>query len=91
MATTAPAPLTGPVVIVGAGITGATAALTLRAEGCAGELTLVGDEPELPYRRPPLSEQVLSGALPPVHTLLRPADSRAEQRVDVRTAGSAVT
>ncbi|MEV0115703.1 FAD-dependent oxidoreductase [Streptomyces sp. NPDC050844] len=90
MATTAPAPLTGPVVIVGAGITGATAALTLRAEGYAGELTLVGDEPELPYRRPPLSKEVLSGALPPARTLLRPADSWAEQRVDVRT-GTAVT
>ena len=47
------------IVIVGASLTGAKAAETLRAEGYAGRLVLVGDEPERPYERPPLSKDYL--------------------------------
>jgi len=52
---------TGRVVIVGASLAGLRAAEALRAEGFTGSLTLVGDEPEEPYDRPPLSKQVLTG------------------------------
>lgn len=53
------------IVIVGASLAGLTAAETLRAEGYAGPLTLVGEEFRLPYHRPPLSKQVLTGAWEP--------------------------
>ncbi len=48
-------------VIVGAGLAGAKAAETLREEGFDGRLVLVGDEPERPYERPPLSKEYLRG------------------------------
>jgi len=47
------------VVIVGAGHAGGRAALQLRAAGFTGEVILVGEEPELPYERPPLSKDFL--------------------------------
>jgi len=49
------------IVIVGAGHAGVQAAASLREEGYEGALTLVGDEPELPYQRPPLSKAFLKG------------------------------
>ena len=49
------------IVIVGAGHAGVQAAVSLREEGYEGALTLVGDEPELPYQRPPLSKAFLKG------------------------------
>jgi 3-phenylpropionate/trans-cinnamate dioxygenase ferredoxin reductase component len=48
-------------VIVGAGLAGAKAAETLRAEGFDGRLLLLGEEPERPYERPPLSKAYLRG------------------------------
>ena len=48
-------------VIVGAGLAGAKAAETLRHEGFDGRLVLIGDEPERPYERPPLSKDYLRG------------------------------
>lgn len=48
-------------VIVGAGLAGAKAAETLREEGFDGRLVLLGDEPERPYERPPLSKDYLRG------------------------------
>jgi len=49
------------VVIVGAGAGGLTAAEALRNEGFTGPITLIGHEPHVPYHRPPLSKQVLTG------------------------------
>ena len=48
-------------VIVGAGLAGAKAAEALRQEGFDGRLILIGDEPERPYERPPLSKDYLRG------------------------------
>jgi len=48
-------------VIVGASLAGAKAAETLREEGFDGRILLFGDEPELPYERPPLSKEYLRG------------------------------
>jgi 3-phenylpropionate/trans-cinnamate dioxygenase ferredoxin reductase component len=48
-------------VIVGASLAGAKAAETLREEGYDGRLVLIGDEPERPYERPPLSKDYLRG------------------------------
>ena len=44
------------VVIVGAGQAGFQVAASLRMEGFDGSITLIGDEPGLPYQRPPLSK-----------------------------------
>ena len=48
-------------VIIGAGLTGATAAATLREEGFTGPVVLVGAEGQAPYLRPPLSKGFLAG------------------------------
>jgi 3-phenylpropionate/trans-cinnamate dioxygenase ferredoxin reductase subunit len=56
-----------------------SAAEALRAEGFAGLLTLIGDEPYAPYDRPPLSKAVLTGRLPAEHTTLpQSCDLQAE-------------
>jgi 3-phenylpropionate/trans-cinnamate dioxygenase ferredoxin reductase subunit len=52
-------------VIVGAALAGAKAAETLRAEGFDGRLLLLGEEPERPYERPPLSKAYLRGETDP--------------------------
>ncbi|GGU24182.1 NAD(P)/FAD-dependent oxidoreductase [Nocardioides albus] len=52
----------GDVVIIGAGLAAVSAIETLREEGYAGPLILVGKEPELPYERPQLSKDFLAGA-----------------------------
>ncbi|SHN15702.1 NAD(P)/FAD-dependent oxidoreductase [Streptomyces yunnanensis] len=49
------------VVVVGAGLAGVRAAESLRARGFRGALTVVSDETELPYDRPPLTKQVVAG------------------------------
>ncbi|MEP7243305.1 MAG: FAD-dependent oxidoreductase [Gammaproteobacteria bacterium] len=72
------------VVIVGAGQAGAQAIDTLRRKGFKGGLTLVGDEPLLPYQRPPLSKKFLSGALERDRLLIRPAHFYTEHGVDTR-------
>ena len=48
-------------LIVGASLAGAKAAETLRKDGFEGEVTLVGEEGERPYERPPLSKEYLRG------------------------------
>src|SRR6186713_2815884 len=48
-------------VIVGAGMGGGRAAITLRNEGFEGRIVLVGAEPDAPYERPPLSKGFLRG------------------------------
>jgi 3-phenylpropionate/trans-cinnamate dioxygenase ferredoxin reductase component len=66
------------VVIVGGGAAGLAAAEALRSEGYTGALTMLCDEPELPYDRPPLSKQVLTGAWDPERTRFREAAHYAE-------------
>jgi 3-phenylpropionate/trans-cinnamate dioxygenase ferredoxin reductase subunit len=48
------------VLIVGGGHGGAQTATALRQAGFAGSIAIVGEEPELPYERPPLSKEYLS-------------------------------
>jgi len=49
------------IVIIGASLAGGTAAIALRDQGYEGELTLIGEESQLPYERPPLSKALLLG------------------------------
>jgi 3-phenylpropionate/trans-cinnamate dioxygenase ferredoxin reductase component len=59
-------------VIVGGGLTGGTAAVTLRREGFEGSLTLIGAERHLPYERPPLSKTFLRGETSFEEALVQP-------------------
>ena len=59
------------IVIVGASLAGLRAAETLRAEGYEGTITFIGNEPHLPYDRPPLSKNYLSGEWEPERVMLR--------------------
>ncbi|MEU6406595.1 FAD-dependent oxidoreductase [Streptomyces sp. NPDC046985] len=78
----------GRIVIVGASLAGLKAAETLRAGGFTGELTMIGDEPHLPYDRPPLSKAVLLRKASPKHTELpRRRDIDATWRLGVAATG----
>jgi 3-phenylpropionate/trans-cinnamate dioxygenase ferredoxin reductase subunit len=69
------------VVIVGAGHGGAQAGIALRQHGFAGSIAMVGDEPELPYERPPLSKDYLAGDKEFARILIRPAAFWDERNV----------
>ncbi|OJX83540.1 MULTISPECIES: FAD-dependent oxidoreductase [unclassified Mesorhizobium] len=56
-------------VIVGAGECGGRAALALRELGFDRPVTLVGDEPHLPYERPPLSKEAMTGEAPAIKAI----------------------
>jgi NADPH-dependent 2,4-dienoyl-CoA reductase/sulfur reductase-like enzyme/ferredoxin len=78
----------GRVVIVGASLAGLAAAAFLRREGFAGSVTLIGDEPDRPYDRPPLSKQVLDGWIPLDHAGLPLRDEvDAQWRLGVPATG----
>ncbi|MDB5682205.1 MAG: pyridine nucleotide-disulfide oxidoreductase [Sphingomonas bacterium] len=69
------------VVIVGAGHAGAQAAIALRQRKFAGSIALIGDEPDLPYERPPLSKEYLSGDKPFERILIRQEAFWAERGI----------
>jgi 3-phenylpropionate/trans-cinnamate dioxygenase ferredoxin reductase component len=70
-------------VVVGASLTGATAAATLRDRGFDGRLILIGDEADLPYERPGLSKRYLRGEQTRDELTVRPPEWWQEQDVDV--------
>ncbi|MGW1780674.1 NAD(P)/FAD-dependent oxidoreductase [Streptomyces sp. NPDC002143] len=72
------------IVVVGASAAGLAAVETLRREGHTGPLTLIGDEPHLPYDRPPLSKQVLASEWEEHRLQLRPAGDLAALDLDLR-------
>jgi len=74
----------GSVVIVGASLAGLNAAEALRRAGFEGQITLLGEEPHLPYDRPPLSKQVLAGDWEPERTALSDAEELAADSIDIR-------
>ncbi len=78
------------VVIVGGGQAGFQAAASLRTEGYEGPITLVGDEPNLPYQRPPLSKGFMLGKQDIEGTALRPLAFYQTHRIDLVT-GTKVT
>src|SRR5438094_6344568 len=69
------------IVIIGAGLAGATAAVTLRDEGFDGEIQLIGAERQLPYNRPPLSKGDLRGEERREDQLLIPPGMYAEKSI----------
>ena len=70
------------VVVIGAGQAAAQLAISLRSGGFAGPITVIGDEPFLPYQRPPLSKKFLAERPPPDLLYLRPAPFWAERNVE---------
>lgn len=73
-------------VIVGAGLAGAKAAETLRAEGFAGRVVIVGAEPDLPYERPPLSKGYLLGQDDRASVFVHDEKWYADQGIEVLTS-----
>ena len=73
------------ILIVGAGHGGAAAAIQLRQQGFAGSITIAGEEPELPYERPPLSKEYLAGEKPFERMGLRAQAFWEERAVAFRT------
>ncbi len=71
------------VVIAGAGQAASQTIVSLRQGGYEGRIVLVGDEPYLPYQRPPLSKKFLAGELDASRLLLRQELFYPEHRVDV--------
>jgi 3-phenylpropionate/trans-cinnamate dioxygenase ferredoxin reductase subunit len=88
------------VLIVGGGVAGGTAAATLREEGFDGDVVVATAEQRLPYERPPLSKDVLTGDAEPDAGKLHDAAYWRARDIDIRlgrsvvdlglTAGSAV-
>ena len=71
-------------VVVGAGLAGGTAAASLRDNGFAGPIVLVGEESPAPYERPPLSKEYLAGTVGFERCLLRPEEYWATQEIECR-------
>jgi 3-phenylpropionate/trans-cinnamate dioxygenase ferredoxin reductase component len=76
-------------LIVGASLTGAKAAETLRAEGFTGRVVLVGAEDERPYERPPLSKEYLRGEADRDKVYVHEAGFYAEQDIELRLGRTA--
>lgn len=70
-------------VIVGASLTGAKAAETLRAEGFTGRIVLIGEETDRPYERPPLTKGYLLGTSPREKAYVHEAQWYAEHDVEL--------
>jgi len=77
-------------VIVGASLAGITCAQSLRAEGYTKKITLIGDEKYLPYNRPPLSKQVLSGKWQATQTNIDSAEKFAELALEFSLGENAI-
>ena len=78
------------VVIVGAGLGGLRAAESLRGAGYDGHIVVIGDEPHLPYNRPPLSKEALAGGVnvEDLHFRRRPTIDDVEWRLGAKVVSS---
>ncbi|MFG1331823.1 FAD-dependent oxidoreductase [Xanthobacter autotrophicus] len=82
--------MSAPVVIVGAGQAAAQAVTSLKAEGYAGDIIVIGDEPYLPYQRPPLSKAYLGDEMTEDRLELKAPKFYADAGADLRL-GTRVT
>lgn len=72
------------VVIAGAGHAAGQTIATLKKQKFAGEIVLIGDEPYLPYQRPPLSKKFLSGDLSAERLHVKPESFYNDPKIEVR-------
>jgi 3-phenylpropionate/trans-cinnamate dioxygenase ferredoxin reductase subunit len=77
------------VVVAGASAAGLSVAETLRRQGFDGRITMIGEEPEPPYDRPPLSKEILSGRWPEDRVWLRDESAIAGLDLDLRLGARA--
>ncbi|WP_164517932.1 NAD(P)/FAD-dependent oxidoreductase [Mycobacterium sp. P7213] len=78
-------------VIVGAGLAGAKAAEALLDKGFDGTIVLVGEEPQLPYERPPLSKEFLAGTKTLGDFTVKPETWYREHEIDLRLGNRVVS
>ncbi len=78
------------VVIAGAGHAAGQVVASLRQNKFAGEIVLIGDEPYLPYQRPPLSKKFLAGELPAERLYVKPASFYDDAKVELHLDTSIV-
>src|ERR1700716_506277 len=78
------------ILIIGGGQAGAQAVDTLRREGFGGRLVLIGDEPGLPYQRPPLSKKYLCGEMAADRLVFRHRSFYDEHRVELKLGSKAM-
>ena len=78
------------VVVVGGGQAGYQIAASLRTEGYAGPVMLIGDEPNAPYQRPPLSKAFVLGKQDHARLLLRPETFYGDHGIEL-LAGETAT
>jgi NAD(P)H-nitrite reductase large subunit len=82
--------VTETIAIIGAGHAAGQAIATLRQKKFAGRIVLIGDEPYLPYQRPPLSKKFLAGELAAERLYVKPAafydDPQIELRLNTRVS-----
>jgi len=77
-------------IIVGAGLAGASAAEALRDSGFEGSVTIVGTEDEAPYIRPPLSKEFLAGSAEEDSPYVHPREWYAERSIGLEAGVTAV-
>ncbi|MBI4998479.1 MAG: FAD-dependent oxidoreductase [Rhodocyclales bacterium] len=77
-------------VIIGAGQAGLQTAESLRSEGYAGEVLMIGDEPRPPYQRPPLSKAYLLGEFSEAQLTIRAPEALARKNITL-VSGVSVT
>lgn len=73
------------IVVVGANVAGLRAVETLRADGFDGSITWINGENKLPYNRPPLSKEVLTGERSSDDVVYRTSDYYDDLRLDLRS------
>ena len=74
------------IVVIGAGQAAGQAVASLRQEGYEGSITLLGDEAQVPYQRPPLSKAYLAGEIGIDRMLVRPESFYADKQIALRTS-----
>ena len=77
-------------IVIGAGQGAGQLVASLRQEKYEGEILMIGEEPHLPYQRPPLSKAYLAGEMETARVLVRPEKFYADKAIDTRL-GTKVT
>src|SRR6201987_3692008 len=82
--------INSPIVIIGGGLAGGNAAVTLREEGFRGPVVLISREPGVPFGRPPLSKTYLRSEEDLDGWYVRPAGWYTDHNVELRSGPSVV-
>ncbi|MEL7185623.1 MAG: FAD-dependent oxidoreductase [Pseudomonadota bacterium] len=72
------------IVIVGAGHAAGQLVASLKQKKHAGEIVVIGEEPYLPYQRPPLSKKFLAGELPAERLIFKPESFYDDDNIEIR-------